>query len=64
MNRETFEYKIQKTEGHWQPGYVESVLNGLGLDGWEAVGMGWMIAGSNGGGDAAVLLKRGILAPK
>lgn len=60
MANTTWEYNVTRLEGHWQPEYVEEVLNKLGREGWEAVGFGWMEAGPLGGGDASVLLKREI----
>jgi len=58
MTTNGWEYKVTKLQGHWQGLYVEETLNDLGREGWEAVTLGWMVAGANGGGDAAVLLKR------
>jgi Domain of unknown function (DUF4177) len=60
MTTQKWQYKTVKVEGHWDPGYVEQVLDAHGEQGWEAVSMGWMIAGPAGGGDATVLLKRAL----
>ncbi len=58
-----WQYKVAKVDGHWQTEYVEEVLDKLGRKGWEAVSLGWMAAGQNSGGDAAVLLKRPVAGP-
>ena len=55
-----WQYTVAKVDGHWQTEYVEAVLDKLGR---EAVSLGWIAAGQNGGDDAAVLLKRPVAGP-
>lgn len=58
MAHTRWQYKAFKLQGEYHTDYLETKLNELGQQGWEAVSMGWMVAGANGGGDATVLLKR------